>query len=588
MIKGRLVKLLSHAKKYIVYNVVCQWISLLAQVWIVYEIAEVFEKLFIMKTYPSNLTTTVMMLIFAVFIRFICDRLASKASYEASVDVKRILREKIYEKLLRLGAAYREKTSTSEVVQVCTEGVEQLETYFGKYIPQLFYSLLAPLTLFVILAPVNLKASLVLLICVPLIPVSIVVVQKIAKRLLSKYWSLYTGLGDSFLENLQGLTTLKIYQADADTAVKMDKEAQKFRKVTMKVLTMQLNSTSVMDIIAYGGAAVGMIVAVSEYFKGNVSFAGVVTIVLLSSEFFIPLRLLGSFFHIAMNGMAASDKIFALLDLEEAKQGNAVLPEGGLDIELKEVRFAYDTEREILKGVNMHIPAGSFISIVGESGCGKSTIAGLLTGKNHGFGGEMTIGDVSISDVSEEHIMQRVVMVRHNSYLFKGTVEYNLRMAKPNATKEEMEAVLEQVNLLGFLKTQQGLQTPLQEKGSNLSGGQCQRLALARALLASPDIYIFDEASSNVDVESEELIMNVIHHLAGKKTVILISHRLHNVIPSDQIYMLSKGEIKEQGTHLELMQMNGIYAHLYQTQQSLEEYTKIHENDSCIRKVVEA
>lgn len=587
MIKGRLVKLLSHAKKYIVYNVVCQWISLLAQVWIVYGIAGILEQCLRKNTYPAHLGRTVLMLIVAVFIRFVCDRLASRASYQASVDVKRILREKIYEKLLRLGAAYREKTSTSEVVQICTEGVEQLETYFGKYIPQLFYSLLAPLTLFVILAPVNLKASLVLLICVPLIPVSIVIVQKIAKRLLSKYWSLYTGLGDSFLENLQGLTTLKIYQADADTAVKMDEEAQKFRKVTMKVLTMQLNSTSVMDIIAYGGAAVGMIVAVSEYFKGNVSFVGVVMIVLLSSEFFIPLRLLGSFFHIAMNGMAASDKIFNLLDFEESKQGDAILPESGLDIELKDVHFSYEKEREILKSVHMHIPAGSFVSLVGASGCGKSTIAGLLTGKNHGYAGEITIGDVPLYKICESHLMQRVVMVRHNSYLFKGTVEYNLRMAKPNATKEEMEAVLEQVNLLGFLKTQQGLSTLLQEKGSNLSGGQCQRLALARALLASPDIFIFDEASSNVDAESEELIMDVIHQLAGTKTVILISHRLHNVVPSDKIYMLSEGEIKEQGTHAELMQMNGAYAQLYKTQQSLEEYTKFHENEKGAGKAVE-
>lgn len=590
MIKGRLVRLLSHAKKYIVYNVLCQWISLLAQVVIVYSVAGLLEQLLITGMAAEQMKNIVGILIVAVVVRFVCDRLSAKASYYASVDVKRILREKIYDKLLRLGAAYREKTATSEIVQICAEGVEQLETYFGKYISQLFYSLLAPITLFVILSPVNMKASIVLLVCVPLIPVSIVAVQKIAKKLLNKYWGLYTSLGDSFLENLQGLTTLKIYQADGDTAVKMDEEAQMFRKVTMKVLTMQLNSTSVMDIIAYGGAAVGMIVAVSEYFKGNVDFAGTIMIVLLASEFFIPLRLLGSFFHIAMNGMAASDKIFALLDLEEPEEGTEVLPESGLDIQLKDVHFSYEEDREILKGIDIDIPAGSFVSLVGESGCGKSTIAGLLAAKNRGYSGEVTIGNIPLRDVSESNLMKHIVMVRHNSYLFKGTVAENLRMAKPDASKEEMEAVLEQVNLLAFLNTQQGLETKLLEKGSNFSGGQCQRLALARALLASPDIFIFDEASSNVDVESEELIMKVIHGLAGKKTVILISHRLYNVMKSDCIYMIADGEIKEKGSHDELMALNGKYAHLYQTQQSLEQYAKGDWtlNSHNIEKAVEA
>ena len=460
------------------------------------------------------------------------------------------------------------------MVQVSTEGVEQLETYFGKYLPQLFYSLIAPLTLFVILSRVSLKASVILLICVPLIPVSIVAVQKIAKKLLDKYWSIYTGLGDSFLENLQGLTTLKIYQADQQKADEMDMESQNFRRITMKVLTMQLNSTSVMDIVAYGGAAIGMAVAVSEFLKGNISISGTLCIVLLASEFFLPLRLLGSFFHIAMNGMAASDKIFKILDLPEPQTGEKILPEGSLDISFKNVHFAYEEDREILKGIDLYLPAGSFVSLVGESGCGKSTIAGIISAKNRGFTGEITIGGVPISQVKETDLMRHVVLVRHNSYLFKGTVEENLRMAKSDATEAEMNAVLEKVNLLGFLQTQDGLQTKLLEKAGNLSGGQCQRLAIARALLRDSAVYIFDEAASNIDVESEELIMDVIHQLARTKTVLLISHRLANVVNSDQIYFLKDGEIKESGKHEELVQLNGEYRHLYDSQMALENYGK--------------
>ena len=543
MIKTRLVGLLSHAKKYIVYTILWQWAALLSQVIAVFTVADLLERV----VYGAV----------------------------TAAAVKRILREKIYEKMLKLGASYSEQVSSSEVVQVSTEGVEQLETYFGKYLPQLFYSLIAPLTLFVILCRVSLKASVILLICVPLIPISIVVVQKIAKKLLNKYWSIYTGLGDSFLENLQGLTTLKIYQADQQKADEMDVESQNFRRITMKVLTMQLNSTSVMDIVAYGGAAVGMAVAVSEFLKGNLTVSGTLCIVLLASEFFLPLRLLGSFFHIAMNGMAASDKIFKILDLPEPQAGERTLPDGPLDVVLEDVHFSYEEDREILKGIDLTLPAGSFVSLVGESGCGKSTIAGILAAKNRGYTGRITLGGVPLSEVAETDLMKHVVLVRHNSYLFKGTVEENLRMAKPDATKEEMEAVLQKVNLLGFLQTQNGLQTELLEKAGNLSGGQCQRLVIARALLRSDSaVYIFDEAASNIDVESEELIMNVIHELAKTKTVLLISHRLANVVQSDQIYFLKNGTICERGTHAELMEQNGAYRHLYDSQMVLENYGK--------------
>lgn len=574
MIKTRLVGLLSHAKKYIVYTILWQWLALLSQVIAVFSIAELLEKVIYGSVTSESVEWTVLTLILVVVIRFFCERMGARSSYLACVDVKRILREKIYEKMLKLGASYREQVSSSEVVQVSTEGVEQLETYFGKYLPQLFYSLIAPVTLFVILCRVSLKASVVLLICVPLIPISIVVVQKIARKLLNKYWSIYTGLGDSFLENLQGLTTLKIYQADQQKADEMDAESQRFRQITMKVLTMQLNSTSVMDIVAYGGAAIGMAVAVTEFLHGNLNLSGTLCIVLLSSEFFLPLRLLGSFFHIAMNGMAASDKIFRILDISEPKAGEKTLPEGGLDISFRDVHFSYEKDREILGGIDLQVPVGSFVSLVGESGCGKSTIAGILSGKNREFSGDIRIGGVALGDVREDDLMEHVVLVRHNSYLFKGTVRENLQMAKTDATDQEMREVLKKVNLLGFLDTQNGLDTVLLEKAGNLSGGQCQRLVIARALLADAPVYIMDEATSNIDVESEELIMDVIHEMAKTRTVLLISHRLANVVQSDQIYFLKNGEIRECGKHEELMALGGDYCHLYESQSALENYGK--------------
>ena len=570
MIKTRLVKLLSHAKKYIVYQVLWQWLSLLCQVALIFQVATLVEGI-VNAELPLR---CVGIIIAAIIIRFFCDKQATYASYKASVDVKGTLRDKIYEKLLKLGASYRESVATSEVVQMAAEGVEQLETYFGRYLPQFFYSLLAPITLFVILSFVNIKASVVLLICVPLIPVSIVAVQKIAKRLLSKYWGIYTELGDSFLENLQGLTTLKIYQADEEKSVEMDEESQRFRKIAMKVLTMQLNSTSVMDIIAYGGAAVGMIVVLTEFAKGNVSLMGTIAIILLASEFFIPLRLLGSFFHIAMNGMAASDKIFALLDLPEPESKELVLEAGEIAISFKKVAFSYEADRPILNEISMDMPAGSFTALVGTSGCGKSTIAGLLMGRNRGYQGNIQIQEKELSKIEEKSLMEHITMVSHNSYLFKGTVRENLLMGKPGASDEELLKVLDKVNLLGFLEHQQGLDTPVLEKGSNFSGGQCQRLALARALLHNTPVYIFDEATSNIDVESEELIMQVIRELSKTKTILLISHRLANVVDADRIYMLQNGKVAQEGTHKELMAQGGAYSELYQYQKTLEQYSK--------------
>lgn len=570
MIKTKLIKLLADSKKYIAYNIFWQWAALISQIIIVYIIANIIAKL------PTPLNyMDVVKLLAALAVRFVSDRLASMASYRASIDVKRVLREKIFDKLLRLGSSYNEQIATSQVVQLATEGVEQLETYFGKYIPQLFYSLLAPVTLFAVLAFVSVKAAAVLLICVPLIPVSIVAVQKFAKKLLNKYWGIYTELGDSFLENLQGLTTLKIYKADEMKAGQMDEEAQRFRNVTMKVLTMQLNSTSVMDIMAYGGAATGMVVAVSEYYAGNIDAAGAVMIVFLAAEFFLPLRLLGSFFHIAMNGMAASDRIFELLDMHEDDNSETAVINGadeGIEIDISNLSFSYDGERNVLENISFELKNGSFVSLVGESGCGKSTIAGILMKRVTGWKGSVTVNGQDIRNISDIDIMKNITLVSHDSYLFKGTVRDNLMMGSPMASDDMMTAALKRVNLADFVESEGGLDMQLNERASNLSGGQKQRLAMARALLKDSGVYIFDEATSNIDIESEEMIMSVIRELAKTKSVLLISHRLANVVNSDDIYMLKDGIIVESGTHDELIANKKAYADMYENQMKLEKY----------------
>ncbi len=574
MIKTRLMGLVPESKKYIVQNIVWQWLALVMNIAAIAAAGIFLESILTGKISEERAAVTALIIVCSMAVRFVCDRQGAKASFMAGARVKTVLREKIYTKVLRFGAGYRSQIATSEIVQISTEGVEQLETYFGKYVPQLFYSLLAPVTLFIALSPVSMKASAVLLVCVPLIPVSIIAVQKFAKRLLNKYWGIYTELGDSFLENLQGLTTLKIYQADAQKAEDMDGEAEHFRKITMKVLTMQLNSISVMDIVAYGGAAAGMAVTVSEYLSGQMGFAGAFTMILLASEFFIPLRLLGSFFHIAMNGMAASDKIFRLLDMETPADGTETAENIQSGIDLRDVSFSYDGQRRILDHVSMEIPAGKFICIAGESGCGKSTVAALLMGRIKANGGQITVGGQPIEKIQEASLMRTITLVTHESYLFKGTVKDNLMMADGLADDEKMADVLGQVNLWDFLQTQEGLMTKLEERGSNFSGGQRQRLAIARALLHDSPVYIFDEATSNIDAESEEIIMDVIKKLAKTKTVILISHRLANAVLADDIYVLEHGKIAGHGDHKALMEQNGLYASLFNTQQSLENYGK--------------
>lgn len=574
MINKRLIGTVAESKKYIAGNVILQWCSLTANIALMLSISRMLAELFRGSASVQLFTVTGIVVILALAVRFFCSIGAAKMGYFSSKAVKKSLREKIYQKLLRLGSSYNEQVKTSEVVQVAVEGVDQLETYFGAYLPQFFYAMLAPLTLFIVLCFVNVAAAVVLLICVPLIPVAIAAVQTWAKKLLSKYWGQYTELGDTFLENLQGLTTLKIYQADAFKQQEMNEQAEKFRKITMKVLTMQLNSITIMDLIAYGGAALGVIMAVTQYQSGGVSLEGCLLIILLAADFFIPMRQLGSFFHIAMNGMAASDKIFRLLDLEETKPEITESFPSGHTIRCSGLSFSYEPDREILHSVDLTFPQGRFTALVGESGCGKSTLASILMGRNKGYTGSVSVGGVPLSSIQEESLLRNITYISHQSYLFKGTVRENLLMGKPGASDEELWAVLSRVNLAEFLKAEQGLDTRLLEKASNLSGGQCQRLALARALLHDSPVYIFDEATSNIDVESENDIMREIHELAKSKTVILVSHRLANVVGADHIYVLDHGIVAESGSHEELLAHHGLYERLWSAQQTLEQFGK--------------
>ena len=573
MIDKRLIRMVPESKKYVAGNVLMQWISLAANVVLMMSITRFFASLYAKNVTGKDFAVFAVIAVMAVTVRFFCAIGASRMGFLSSKKVKKTLREAIYTKLLKLGAAYKEQIRTSEIVQVAVEGVDQLETYFGAYLPQFFYAMLAPLTLFLVLLRVNVPSAVVLFVCVPLIPAAIAAVQTWAKKLLSKYWGQYTALGDTFLENLQGLTTLKIYQADAFKNKEMNEESEKFRKITMKVLTMQLNSITIMDIIAYGGAGLGVFFSVTQYQKGGVDLAGALLVILLSADFFIPMRQLGSFFHIAMNGMAASEKIFRFLELPEAPKKAAKFPRNA-EIVCENLRFSYEAGREILKGMDLRIPRGRFVAIAGESGCGKSTVASILMGRNRGYKGTIRIGDIELSDIAESSLMQNITYISHNSYLFKGTIRENLLMGNPNATEDEMWAVLEQTNLAAFLRNEEGLDTKLAEKASNLSGGQCQRLALARALLHDSPVYIFDEATSNIDVESENDIMEQILLLAKKKSVLLISHRLANITKADMIYAMEQGEVKECGTHEELLRKNGLYQKMWTTQQRLELYGK--------------
>ena len=573
MIDKRLINTVTDSKKWIAVNVLWNWIALAASI-----VSAVIFAYCLQQAFEKSLTaTTAAIYAVALFaclaLRAYSGTMAVKASYRTSVNVKHKLRSLIYNKLAGMPLNQVNQQSTSTVIQVAAEGVEQIEIYFGRYLPQLFYSLLAPLTLFAFLVFFNAPTSLILLVCVPLIPFSIIAVNKIAKRLLHKYWAIYVGLGSSFLDNLQGLITLKIYQDDDYKAKQMDIEAETFRTITMKVLTMQLNSVSIMDLLAYGGAAIGILTALLQYQAGNLDIFGVVLFILLSSEFFIPLRLLGSFFHVAMNGKAASDKIFTLLDTPVEENPSAVDFEekNEVRVRLQDVYFAYTPEKTAINGLSLNIEPRQLTMFVGKSGSGKSTLVSLLMGFYQPQQGKILFNEQAADQLERHSFYRHISLVSHSSYIFKGSLRDNMLMAQLNATDEEIYQALQQVNLADFVRANGGLEMPLLSRGSNLSGGQIQRLALARALLHNADLYIFDEATSNIDVESEEIILQFIQQLKQHKTIVMVSHRLANAVNADQIYVLQNGVLAENGNHQTLMAANGIYAEMFNQQQNLEQ-----------------
>ena len=566
MINKRLLGLISDSKKYIGLNVLFNFMALISNIAIMVILAYIISEVF-----NNNGISFYLWIALVAFIalKYLFNVISSKMSYLSSREVKMTLRELIFKKLLKIGPSYNEKIMTSEIVQLASEGVDQLEVYFASYVPQLFYALLAPIILSLVLSFISLPIALVLFACIPLIPISIALVQTWAKRLLGKYWQRYSSLGDSFLENLEGLVTLKIYNADEYRQKLMNEEAEEFRRVTMKVLIMQLNSITIMDIVAYGGAALGIIIGLNGFINGSIDLFGILLIIFLGADYFIPMRQLGSFFHVATNGMAASEKIFKLLDLEI--EDNEGLKDVAFDndVIIEDLSFAYE-DKKVLTDIDLVIKNKAITALVGESGSGKSTIASLLSLFNVYEEGSIRIGGIELKDIDFNEVMKHITVLNHNSYIFKGSIRDNLLMACKDVDDEKMWEVLNKVKLGDFLKTMNGLDTLVEEGGSNLSGGQRQRLALARMLLKKSDLYIFDEATSNIDVESEAIIMEQIKKLKDEAGVLLIAHRLASVIDASDIYVMDNGRICESGSFDELMTLKGNFYKMYETQKELE------------------
>lgn len=574
MINKRLINLCKDSKRYIVLTVLSNWISSLCNILIIILLGNKITNLFITKRFEMDYTVTIIFI--CLILRIISNILSSRYSGLASANARIELRKIIYDKLLKLGISYSNYESTSGVVQVTGEGVEQLEVYFGKYLPQFFYALLMPLTLFCFISFISIKAATVFILCVPLIPISIIAIMKIAKKMLKDYWNSYADLGGTFLENLQGLTTLKVFNIDEERHKKMNQESENFRRITMKVLSMQLNSITIMDLVAFGASAAGTIVAIVQYKNNLINVGDLFIIILLSSEFFIPLRLLGSYFHIAMNGMAACDKMFALLDVEE-KKNTKITDFKGLDrhkeinVRIEKANFSYEKDRKILKDITMTITNPGVTAIVGESGSGKSTLASLILNQHSLTDGNIFVNGIDINDISRNELYNNIGIVSTNSYIFNGSILDNLLIAKKDASKSEIEYALKKAKLFDFVSNlKDGLNTNVGQDGNLLSGGQKQRLALARVILADRKFIIFDEATSNIDVESEESIWKGIYELSSEKTILVVSHRLANVKKAKMIHVLDNGCVVESGKHEELIDKKGHYFNMVTRQNELE------------------
>ena len=572
MFDKRLLAMVPRALRYILADVGLQWVALLANVLLFIVVGQLLQAVLLGQASWSDLAGTAVTAAFAIVVRLVCQAGAQKMGLASAALAKRTVRQLVYDKLVALGPSYKERVSTSEATQLCVEGVEQLEAYFGNYLPQLFYALLASVTLFGCLAPLCTPAAVVLLCCVPLIPISIMAVMAIAKRVMGNYWSSYTDLGAMFLESIQGLTTLKVFKADGRRHQVMNDTAEGFRKATMRLLTMQLNSVVIMDVFAFAGAAAGIVVMLNCYAAGEVTFGGAFAFVFLAADFFIPLRTLGSFFHTATGGMAAAERMYKILDAPENTAGTRTIKARQADVVCKSVGYSYDGRRTVLADVDFRAPMGSFVGVTGASGSGKSTLAGIVCGANRAYTGRVTFGGVDLREASAESLRQTVTYVGFRSFLFAGTVRSNLLLARPKASDEELWEALRRCRIDGFVRANGGLDAPVSAEGTNLSGGQRQRLAMARALLHDTPVYIFDEATSNIDADSEAAIIEAIVDLARTHTVVMVSHRLAALHACDEIYVFEDGRVVQRGAHAELAAAPGAYAALWAQQEALEDF----------------
>ena len=568
MIDKELFKLIGGNKKYIFIAVLLQAIGLIANVAITGSVCYAVYLL----TQNAEAVKFVYPLIGAVIgiiVRYICSRATGDIKDKLGRSVKKDLRERVYNKIVKLGVKTTDGMSMAGLTQVSVEGVEQLDLYYSSYLPQFFFAMIAPVILFLICVWIDWRTALVLIACVPLIPVSIVAVSKYAKKIFAKYWGKYTSMGDKFLDSVQGLKELKIFQADAAQHVKINESAEEFRVITMKVLVMQLASTTIMDLVAYGGAGVGIALAICGTAFWGLNPIAALFLCLVAVEFFLPLRAFGSAFHVAMNGASAGKKIISLLNAPDPEWGTEKVD--GKEIKLENVTFSYDGKRDVLKNVNMTFPEKGMTAIVGESGCGKSTVVNMLVGAFRPQKGDVTVGGKQLEKLSRENWYSHLSAVSYNTYIFNESVRDNFKMAKENVSDEEIFAALEKVNLKAFIEENGGLDKVITEDANNISGGQKQRLALAIALVSDKDIYVFDEATSNIDIDSEAIIMKNIKAISESRSVIVISHRLANVVPADNIYYMKEGEIKESGSHEKLMAARQGYARLYTAQKTLEQ-----------------
>lgn len=577
MIDKKLLALLGGNKKYIFYTVGLMIVGLFANLAITASICYAIQYAAEYASSGSNaqgfILPTVIVII-AMAIRYITSRSIGDLKDTLGRNVKKNLRQRIYDKIIKLGVRTTDNMSMAGLTQLSMEGVEQLDLYYSAYIPQFFYAMIAPIILFVVTVRINWAVALVLLACVPLIPMSIIAVSRYAKKIFAKYWGKYTSMGDSFLDSVQGLKELKIFQADAAQNIKMNETSEEFRKITMKVLVMQLASTTIMDMVAYGGAGLGIALTIHAVVNGALSAYAALFLILVAVDFFLPLRAFGSAFHIAMNGASAGNKILSLLAQPDPVWGNETVD--STKIAIKDVTFSYDGTRDVLQHVSMSFGSTGMYAIVGESGSGKSTVVNLLLGAYHPQQGSILVGNKPLETLNREAYYSHISVVSYNTYIFNETIRQNFMLAKADVTDEEIYNALKKVNLYDFIIGNGGLDKIITEDAANISGGQKQRLALAINLVANKDIYIFDEATSNIDIESEAIIMNNIKELSKEKSVIVISHRLANVIAADTIYYIEDGEVKEHGTHAELMNMHEGYAKLYTTQKNLEEgYTEV-------------